>query len=97
MCETIRLFEQLELHAPYFSVLLGRTHVQKVADKRKAELETFLRELLTLSREISEVISLFSFSLPLLLVAFPFTLSLTLPLHIHMHVGIIQSNFNDVL
>lgn len=38
-----------------FSILLGRTHVQKVAEKRKAELETFLRELLTQAHEISEV------------------------------------------
>ena len=37
------------------SILLGRTHIQKVAEKRKAELETFLRELLVQAREISEV------------------------------------------
>ncbi|KAF6039905.1 PIK3C2A [Bugula neritina] len=48
------------------SVLLGRTHVQKVADKRKAELETFLRELLTLSREISEHDLLYTFFHPML-------------------------------
>ncbi|XP_067936157.1 phosphatidylinositol 4-phosphate 3-kinase C2 domain-containing subunit alpha-like [Watersipora subatra] len=47
-------------------VVLGRTHVQKVAEKRKVELEIFLRELLMLAKEISEHDLLYTFFHPML-------------------------------
>ena len=36
-------------------MLIGRTHVQTVAEARKGEVEKFLRQLLTTSTEVSEV------------------------------------------
>lgn len=38
-----------------YRVLLGRTHVQTVAEARKAELDAFIKHLFTLAAEIAEV------------------------------------------
>ncbi len=36
-------------------VLIGRTHVHTVAEARKAEVEKFLKQIVNLANEVSEV------------------------------------------
>ncbi|CAH1786121.1 unnamed protein product [Owenia fusiformis] len=47
-------------------ILLGRTHIKTVAEKRKMELENFMRELLLLAPEISQHDLIYTFFHPML-------------------------------
>ncbi|XP_064634199.1 phosphatidylinositol 4-phosphate 3-kinase C2 domain-containing subunit alpha-like isoform X2 [Lineus longissimus] len=62
----VEMFPMVKLPSLPGKIMIGRSNVKAVADKRKSELEIFLRELLALAPEISECDLIYTFFHPML-------------------------------